>query len=258
MTEEKKIAPVLEAQTAIASHADYFDSVFAVPPVVCGRELKPLSITRYRLMAWKKVAFVDEIERTATWGDLLMGVLICSMSVKDFLAFAAQPDFKAQIMKWGRREGFFEPRFWDWGMKSKADWMLNRVWPEYYAQLNQREMMEQIQKFQDYIKLGSVHPPYMEKTDSSGLSAAHWSQSIEVILRGELGWSSDEIDETPLNKALADYFKYCENQGLVELLTPEQDADNKRQLTAEELEESRIAAKKVQDFLNGRTEAANG
>ena len=42
---------------------------------------------------------------------------------------------------------------------------------------------------------------------------------MEVILRGELGWSEEEINERPLSKALSDYFKWAENKGQIRLMT---------------------------------------
>ena len=52
-------------------------------------------------------------------------------------------------------------------------------------------------------------------------SHTHWSESVEVVLRGQLGWTKDEIEEEPLTKALADYFKHMENQGNVRLMPHE-------------------------------------
>ena len=75
-------------------HTDYFEQIFQIPPSVCGLQLKPLSIERYRLMRRFNTAFTADDERPATSGDLLIAVLICSMTVKEFVAFASQNNFR--------------------------------------------------------------------------------------------------------------------------------------------------------------------
>ena len=76
-----------------------------------------------------------------------------------------------------------------------------------------------------------------------GGSVGHWSQGLEVVLRGELNWTGEEINEEPLSKAFADYFRWAENQGAVRLISPE------------EIESGKANAAAIEAALK---EAANG
>ena len=265
MIEQPTIAP-LEPEKIAGTHGDYFDGIFQVPPVVCGLPLKPLSITRYRLMAWRGVAFAAEEERTATAGDLLMGVLICSMTVKDFKAFAASPGFQSQVQKWGRNQGFFEPKPIEWTLNPRIffcapiNWAYRKLFPDQYDMGDLEYLTGEMKRFQDYIKAGSKAPEFWDESQDCKVSAAHWSQSIEVVLRGNLGWTQEEIDEEPLGKALQDYFKYMENQGLVRLMSAEEARDLSTPLTAEEAAEANAQAIRTLAIMHGeiQPEAANG
>jgi hypothetical protein len=234
-------------------HADYFDRVFQIPPVICGRQLKCLSLGRYRLMAWFGVAFTAEQERPATAGDLLMGVLIASMTVKDFEVFVAQPDFKQQVQKWGRRAGFFPPRCFGWPLIGK--W-LERTFGEPIADADFEELTRQINEFQTYIKESSRSPEYWDENQDGKPSAAHWSESLEVVLSGNLGWSDEAINEQPLGRALALYFKHMENLGLVTLMTKAEADELNTPLTPEQAAEANECARKVKEFF--AAQAARG
>jgi hypothetical protein len=250
--------PQSSAPGQVAPHADYFTQIFQVPPLVCGRQLKPLSIGRYRMMSRFAVAFAADEERLATAGDLLMGVLICSMAVPEFMVFASQPNFKREVEKWGRRFGFFEPRFFEWTFNprifftSMFNWCYRKLWPKHYDEQDLTYLLCEIKKFHDYIKEGSPLPPYWDESPDSQVSAAHWSQSIEVVLRGNLVWTEQEIDEKPLGKALWDYYKFMENQGLVRLMTADEVAENQTPLTEAEVAESQAAVEKILEFKRMR------
>ena len=235
--------------------ADYFDQIFQVPPVICGRQLKVMSVGRYRLMSRFKVAFVDDHERAATAGDLLMAVLICSMRVDEFMAFASQPDFAGQVQKWGRQAGFFEPMVFSWPFIGEP---LKKFVGPRFAAVDLQYLTGEIKRFQDYIIAGSRAPEYWDESPDSRASSAHWSQSIEVVLRGNLGWTMDEINEEPLGKALWDYFKFMENQGAVRLMSAEEAQANNTPLTEAEAAEAKATAEKALAFLRGETTGNGG
>jgi hypothetical protein len=235
--------------------ADYFDQIFQVPPVICGRQLKVLSVGRYRLMSRFKVAFVDDQERAATAGDLLMAVLICSMRVDEFMAFASQPDFSAQVQKWGRKAGFFEPKMFSWPCLGQR---LKKFLGSRVAEVDLKYLTTEIQRFQEYIIAGSRAPEYWDESPEAHASSAHWSQSIEVVLRGNIGWTMAEINEEPLGKALWDYFKFMENQGTVLLMSPEEVQANATPLSEADAAEAKAAAEKALAFLRGETGGQNG
>ena len=228
-------APLLEAtaEEPKNSKPGYLQEIFPVPPVICGRQLKPMSIGRYRTMSRFKVAFVAEGEVTATAGDLLLAVLICSMGVDEFINFTAHKEFGNQIRRWGRRMGFYPPKYLSWPIIGK---LLKRIKvDEAIDESDAAYLTGQIKLFEKYVQESSVSPPYFDETPGDRMSGAHWSQSIEVALRGDLGWTRDEINEEPLNKAMWDYFKHMENQGMIRLMTAQEIEMTEQDMTAEQV-----------------------
>lgn len=230
--------------------SDYFQQILPHTPVICGVPLKPLSIGHYRRMKRQNIAFVQDEIRTfpphELVGDLLKAVLICSMRPRDYDAFIAQPDAEAQIRKWAQRQGFLPPRYLTWPIV--GGWINRLVGPEVTQMRAEREaayLVSQVHAFQEYIKASQSVPAHWEEETDSRPSAAHWSHSIESVLREKQHWTKEEIDEEPLTKALWDYFKSMETAGLVRLIGPEEQAELERQLTPEEIEESRVAMEKL-------------
>ena len=168
---------------------DYFSRVIPEPFQILGLRLLPLSLGRYRLLKRFNVAFVSDNSATPTLDDLLLGVLICSMRCDEFLAFIEQPEFNDRIADWARKCGLFN-------------------------------LVEKTALFQKYLKAAERIPEYRLREPSERKSGTHWSQSLEVTLRGELNWTESEINEAPLSKALADYFAHAERQGTVILYAP--------------------------------------
>jgi hypothetical protein len=169
--------------------ADYFTATMPEPWQILGLRLRPFSLGHYKLLRRFGCAFVSESAEAPTRGDLLIGVLCCSMKVDEFLSFIETPDFEQSVNDWGAQVGLFD--------------------------LNNRAQM-----FKDYIEQQSTVPKYWEEK-TGGSSGAHWAQCVEVTLRSKLGWTQADIDTQPLSKAFADYFKYAENEGAVKLMTPE-------------------------------------
>jgi hypothetical protein len=188
--------------------AAYFSAAIPEPYRILGLKLKPLSLGRYRLMRRFDVAFVSEESVMAKVGDLILGVLICSMRCDEFLAFLDSNDFRRDIAKWMAKA-------------SPLAFLGCLPWVgKWFARRNGFDLIEKILLFKRYIEVHSEVPKYWDLDGSGTESGAHWSHGIEVVLRGELGWSKEEIDEAPLSKAIADYFKWCENKGFMKLMTP--------------------------------------
>lgn len=160
------------------------------PCRILGLRLKPLSLGHYILMQKFQCAFVADTPTAATLDDLLLGVLICSMSYAEFLEFLDQEDFNAEILEWGRRAGAFD-------------------------------LNEKSRRFLDYIKAGSALPPYWEESPGTA-GGGHWSLALKVALTSELGYTHDEALNLPLVEGFLDYFKLAENRGLVRLMTPDE------------------------------------
>lgn len=243
---------------------DYFAQILPAPPVICGLPLKPLSIGRYRRMKRQNVAFVSEqpiqTPITALAGDLLQGVLICSMSCADYDAFLASPDFERVTKKWAQLQGFLPERYHGWGLLGR--WFAKYIVGEKVTRLrNERAMaylVEQIAAFQEYIVAGQKAPSYWDETSDERVSGSHWSQSVECVLREKQGWTREEIDEEPLTKALWDFFKSMEAAGMVRIMSAAEAAELARPLTAAEEEESRVALEKLWRYKFGDTPMPTG
>lgn len=210
--------------------ARYLSQLFPAPPVLCGRALRPLSIGRYRLMARFNCAWCADEPRTATAGDLLIGILICSVPCEDFETLAAQPDFKKLVQLFGELHGFFKPTWRSLLARPRMLLALIARWlnPRFYDAQDAAEMLEAMQTFQKYIETDSQSPDYWDESEGGRLSIMHWSQSIELVLMGQLNWTEKMINEKPLGKALWDYFAHMESQGLVTLMSRDEIAEFNR------------------------------
>lgn len=190
-------------------HDTYFRAAIPEPYTILGVRLLPLSLGRYQLLKRFDCGFVADGELAATWNDLLVGILICSMPVKEFLVFLESKERPRQLKLWEdriRREMEADPHF---------------------------SYLSKIGLFRCYIERHSQIPKHWDESDSPVGSCAHWSQTIEIGLRCELGYSEEEINERPLSKALYDYFKHAENQGLIRLMADDEEQhglDNARLL----------------------------
>ena len=235
-------------------HADYFAGIIPQPPVVCGLQLKPLSIGRWRLMARFNVAFAAEGEATAGARDLLLGVLICSMRCEDFKEFVASEYAQKQMDKWGRKFGFLPPRWFSWPFIGR--W-LKRLCEDSIAQTDYEYITSQMALFQKYIVDGSPDFSSNFITDPSHegiVTGSHWSQNIEAALREYLGWTKYEIDEEPLTKALWDFYKQKEQHGLGRFMTPDETEQMNKPLTPEQI----AALEELSNALAARQKGGNG
>lgn len=205
------------AQTATGGAAiqnpapeDYFLRAIPEPVRVLGLALRPMSLGHYRLLKRFQVAFVSDETATANVSDLLTGVLICSMPVDEFIAFASSKSFTQEVRRWSKK---LFPAVWICSLPFIGNWWRKR---------HGFNVLEKMAIFQKYIASAQRIPNYTCTQNSPGKNSGHWSHSIEICLRSELGWTAQEINEQPLSKALADYFRFAESNGMVILL---QDAD---------------------------------
>ncbi len=187
--------------------AGYFQAAIPEPFRILGLELKPLSLGRYRLLKRFDCAFVADEARNATIPDLILGVLVCSMRVDEFLAFINSGKLSKEVRKWGRK---ICPHPWI----GKLPWMGKR-WREKHS----FNVIEKFALFNRYIKLHSEYPDYFEESEDGKSSGAHWCHALDVTLRSELGWNEEEINEEPLSKGLFSYFKFAEAQGSIRLMS---------------------------------------
>jgi hypothetical protein len=186
---------------------DYFSSSIPEPVRLLGLQLRPLSVGRYRLLKRFDIAFVAEGPAHAGVPDLLLGVLICSMRVDEFLEFAAAPNFTRDIRRWSKR---LFPHVWICALPGFGKW---------WRRKRGFNVLEKLAAFEAYIAEAQRIPRYTMRDNNPQAHSSHWSHNLEICLRSELGWTLEEINESPLSKALADYFRHAENSGAIILLT---------------------------------------
>lgn len=175
----------------------YLQAAIPEPCCIFGLRLLPLSITRCRLLERFGCAFMTP-SAEADMGDLLLGVLICSMPVHDFLEFVASPQWDPELRRWGER-------------------IREEMASDGYFNLS-----EKFGLFQAYLARSSKAPDYWDESEGKNESGGHWLQNLELSLRSKLNYTSQEIDDGPLSKALADVLHYAESQGAIRLIRPEE------------------------------------
>lgn len=167
----------------------YFKSVLPARPRILGLRLLPLSLGRYKILRRFGCAFVAEEPAAMTPGDLILGIYICSNRCDEFIRLFDSGKCWKEIKRWGRK---IEKESFDY--------------------------LEKILLFKRYISDSCKPPKYFEEEDCGGKSDAHWSHSMDVILRSELNWTDEEVNEKPLGKAVFDYYKWLENKGAIRLM----------------------------------------
>lgn len=181
-----------------------FNQAIPEPYRIFGLRLLPLSLGRYRILNRFDCSFVSEGESKATFEDLILGVLVCSMTVADFMELLDDRDkFAAELKRWGqhiRKEIRADPHF---------------------------NLFAKFGLFRKYIQDANQVPKFWNEHEMQSESTAHWSHAVEIALRSQVGYTSEEIDEAPLAKALADYFQWAQGEGLIRIMTDEEEEMNK-------------------------------
>lgn len=154
-----------------------------------GLRLKPFSLGHYLLLQRFGCAFVQETPGQATLEDLVLGVLICSMTHRAFLAFIEQKDFRKQVTDWGKRVGL-------------------------------TDYQEKAELFRQYLKQGLHEPDYISLKPQED-AKSDWAQNLKITLMTRLNYSEDQALELPLSQALSDYYKLAESEGIIRLLDAE-------------------------------------
>jgi len=181
-----------KVNTSLESPDNYSLAALPEPYRILGLRLKPFSLGHYLLLQRFDCAFVRDDGGAVDRSDLILGVLVCSMSYSEFTKFVDQKNFLREVAKWGKKMGF--------------DTVVNWQKP---AKL-----------FQAYLKAGVPEPDYisLEPLESVG---AGWTQNLKITLMTRLGHTEAEALDMPLSCALADYYKLAESEGMIRLLTAE-------------------------------------
>ena len=201
--------------------ASYFDASYPEPWQLLGITLRPFSLGHYLKLQRLDCAFVSEKSETATLGDLLLGVLVCSLP--------SDPDAtKDPFWVWLNRQGT--------GLRWRARaWVARRLGKEPLtpAELDVLKLGKQIglfdlgdkaRLFADYIKAHSDAPPFWDEPQPGEprKSGAHWAHAILSTLVSKCGYTQEQAYNASLSKALADYFRHAEAEGCIRLMTPEE------------------------------------
>jgi len=182
-----------------------FKAAIPEPFRILGLKLRPLSLGRYRLLRRFDVAFVCEEPALPRPGDLVLGVYICSKRCDEFLSLLDSGDCWKEMEVWGNQ--IFKTGPW------------RKILPRRFQKPEPFDYLQKVNLFKRYLNESVEVPKYWDEESNNIGSGAHWSQSVELVLRGELGWGKDEIDEQPISKAISDYYKWLENKGAIRLMT---------------------------------------
>lgn len=177
--------------------AAYSLAAIPEPFQILGLRLKPFCLGHYFLMARFNVAFVSDETVEATIDDLVLGVLICSMTYEQFVSFLESDNFQGEVTEWGRKTGV------DFDLAAKVG------------------------LFNEYMARAFKQPMVIFEGQPSE-SGAHWSQVIKVSLLS-MGYSHSEAMNLPLSQAFNDFYRQAENNGLVTIAPPGVEEELRRQ-----------------------------
>lgn len=161
--------------------AEYARAAIPEPFQILGLRLRPFALGHYLL--FQRFALQPHLR-----DDLILAVLICSMSAADFLRFLEQTNWHRQVQQWGRRIGLFD-------------------------------LEEKARLFQSYLDAGIKEPDYI--TLNAGDESGDWAQNLKMTLTMRLNYTEAQILAMPLAEALADYYRLAETDGIIRLLTAE-------------------------------------
>jgi hypothetical protein len=203
----------------MAANSDFIAAAYPEPWQILGVNLRPFSLGHYIKLSRLKCAFVSEKEETATLGDLLLGIIVCSMptatdfSKDDFWNWLQRKDGGIRYSLYAIKQRILRrqvatPAEYDvfvWGKQNKGI-----------------EFASKVKLFSDYIEKHSVAPAYVEHpNDNPKGSGAHWTQTVIQCLTSRCGYTQEEALNAPMSRALADYIKQCESDGAVTILPQE-------------------------------------
>jgi hypothetical protein len=181
---------------------NYVKALIPEPFTILGVELKPFCLGHIFLMRRFDCKFSSD-DPTALGGidDLILGIAICSRTYEEFLEFINTPD---EFLYWCR----------EWGKAIRKHIKKNKSF----------SIIQQFTLFKEYMKSGVVTPKYWEtqSTDDAMQSGAHWTHSVLTTLTSDLGYTQTEALNVSVAKALSDYYKHLERNGVVNLMSDEE------------------------------------
>jgi hypothetical protein len=167
---------------------EFLENILPAPFTVLGKKLRPFSIGRAILLQRFDCYPVTDFEK------LITAVVICSRPCKDVLATLEDKWLPIKIRLWAFRLGRFDP-------------------------------MAKIVFFNQYLRAYSSCPNVFSEDSFNDdcVPGAPFLQHMRVLLRAEVGWTQEEINEEPLSQAYWDYFTYWEMKDKVRIIQEEED-----------------------------------
>lgn len=202
---------------AIANN--FFAAACPEPWQVLGVKLRPFSLGHYIKLSRLGCAFVSEKETQATLSDLILGCVVCSMPT-------AVDQEQDPFWQWlGRTRGGLRYRLY-----CVKQWLLRKpkaTPAEYDAflwgqSIGAIDLGAKVELFASYMDQCSAAPPYVEERgQSSKPSGAHWTQAVLSSLVSKCGYTMEEALNVPVSRALADFIKQAESDGMVRIIPQE-------------------------------------
>lgn len=198
---------------------DYAIACYPDEVNILGLQLKPFCLGHYILMRRFGCNYAAEGESQLDFGDFLLGLVICSMTYEEniqffnqkYIPFFSWENFKSYGLGWYISKTMGRA-FWEvycWGRKVKRMSKRDKTFNVY----------SKIQQFNKYITDGQRMPMYFELNKNNARSNSHWSTSLKITMMGELGYTESQVLNTPLVQLFAEYCRYAESQGAIELMS---------------------------------------
>jgi hypothetical protein len=185
---------------------------------VLGLELKDLALGHYLLMRRYDCAYASDTETNVNLTDLILGVLICSMTFEEANEFFNLPPIKFWSVENLKTFG----RAWYLSRSLGTTGYEIRCWSDKYIKQVKRQkyynILSEAKAFQRYLDEGNQMPIYFPVKESDKPSPAHWSIGLHNFLLTK--YTKSEAMNLSLRRAFMEYCKWAEEQGSIELAQP--------------------------------------
>jgi hypothetical protein len=204
---------------------DIFAASRPEPYQVLGLPLLPMSLGHYFTLRRLGCGFVSDSKESLTREDLILACLVCSMPSDRFESWieSGKLSFLQKLWAWIR----FIFRQIDRGELAIA--FTGTQWEFEVATWGRRvgafDVEAKAKLFLEYLNESARFPKYWLEREDSSPSGSHWSHSVLITLTGALGFTEGRAMTMPLREALLHFFKHCESNGAVRLMTLDEIAE---------------------------------
>ena len=166
--------------------ADFYMAAIPEPVVILGIRLRSFSLGHLLLLNRFDNAFGTG--KTATIGDLVQAIVICSQSYEDALADLDSPTLPDHVAKWQKK-----------------------IQPRNALGFRKRGLgfspIAKMTEFRSYVDAGSSFPVFSVPQDKQGGGISiPFVQSVKVTLQSKLHLSESEVLNRPWGLCLFDFF----------------------------------------------------